>query len=105
MIVKAWSKAWKLLCPVMVTVWAIFQLAAVKVKLVKFAVAIDVSEEAILPMVTSAVGLLVKTMVYVSVVKPLLVTIRPEVGVMVMPAVLATLVLVPVTELTVKLLY
>ena len=89
----------------MVTVWAIFQLAAVKVKLVKFAVAIDVSEEAMLLMVTSAVGLLVKTTVYVALVKPSLVTIRPEIGVTVMPTVVTLLMFVPVTELTVKLLY
>ena len=62
-IVTACSKAYTSFWPLRATDRAMFQLAAVKVKEVAFAVAVDVSEEAILPIVTLAVGLLVKTTV------------------------------------------
>ena len=72
------------LTPVIVTVCVVFQLAAVKVRLdgetVPSAVLLEVS-----PMVTLAVGWLVRTTVKVA-VPPASVVVNPLVGVTVMPA-------------------
>jgi hypothetical protein len=79
-----------------VTVWGVFQLADVKVKLGLSTVPSAVLSE-VIPMLTSAVGWLFRTTVKVA-VPPASVVVKPLVGVTVMPL-LSLSVLVTATSL------